>query len=56
MIEDSNSSDALDVPVKDFTMSNGNYYILYENCKEELKLKFIKKIMANQFFKERCCC
>jgi hypothetical protein len=34
---------ALDLPVKNFTLSNGHYYILYENCEDILKLKFIKK-------------
>ena len=31
------SSSALDNPVKNFTVTNGFYYMLYENCEDELK-------------------
>ena len=34
------SSSALDNPVKNNTLSNGHYYILYDNCDEELREKF----------------
>jgi phage anti-repressor protein len=37
------SASSLDVPVKNFTISNGHYYILYENCSDELKDNFIQK-------------
>lgn len=37
------SASSLDVPVKNFTISNGHYYILYENCSDELKDDFIQK-------------
>jgi prophage antirepressor-like protein len=35
------SSSALDNPVKNYTISNGHYYILYDSCEEELKEEFI---------------
>jgi len=37
------SSSALDNPVKNYTISNGHYYILYDNCEEDLKEEFITK-------------
>lgn len=37
------SSSALDNPVKNETISKGNYYILYEKCNEELILNFEQK-------------
>jgi hypothetical protein len=37
------SPSALDNPVKKFSLANGFYYCLYENCSEELKNKFIEK-------------
>jgi hypothetical protein len=37
------SASSLDVPVKNFTISNGHYYMLYENCSDELKDNFIQK-------------
>jgi prophage antirepressor-like protein len=37
------SSSALDTPVKNFTLTKGYYYKLYDECDEILKQKFIKK-------------
>jgi hypothetical protein len=37
------SSSALDNPVKNYTITNGNYYALYDNCEEQLKEEFIIK-------------
>lgn len=37
------SISALDIPVKKFTVTNGNYYILYENCSDELKKDFVQR-------------
>lgn len=34
---------ALDIPVKNNTITNGFYYVLYDNCKEELREKFEEK-------------
>jgi prophage antirepressor-like protein len=36
-------SSGLDNPVKNYTISNGHYYILYDSCEEELKEEFISK-------------
>jgi len=36
------SSSALDTPVKNFTLTKGYYYKLYDECDEILKQKFIK--------------
>ena len=37
------SSGSLDTPVKQFKISRGNYYLLYDNCSDELKQAFILK-------------
>ena len=37
------SPSALDNPVKNKTLANGHYYMLYENCTEELKDDFIER-------------
>jgi hypothetical protein len=37
------SSSALDNPVKNGTIANGNYYILYDNCDEDLISEFEEK-------------
>ncbi len=39
---DYKSDSALDNPVKNFTESNGNYYILYDSCDIKLKQQFEK--------------
>ena len=40
---DYSSSSALDTPVKNYTITNGHYYVLYDSCEEDLKEKFISK-------------
>ena len=37
------SSSALDNPVKNFTLTNEHYYILYDSCEEDLREEFIAK-------------
>ena len=37
------SSSALDNPVKNYTITNGHYYILYDSCEEQLKEEFVIK-------------
>ena len=37
------STSALDYPVKKLTITNGHYYMLYDNCEEELKEDFENK-------------
>jgi prophage antirepressor-like protein len=37
------SSSALDTPVKKFTITNNHYYILYDDCSEELQIDFIQQ-------------
>jgi hypothetical protein len=37
------SSSALDNPVKNGTISNGHYYMLYENCENTLKQEFTEQ-------------
>lgn len=37
------SISTLDTVVKNFTLSKGNYYLLYDSCEEELKENFILK-------------
>ena len=37
------SDSALDTPVKNFKISNGHYYTLYDSCSDELKKEFVKK-------------
>ena len=39
---DYKSDSALDSPVKNSTESNGNFYMLYDSCNEELKKSFEK--------------
>ncbi len=39
---DYKSDSALDIPVKNFTESNGHYYILYDSCDAKLKEQFEK--------------
>jgi prophage antirepressor-like protein len=40
---DYSSSSALDNPVKNYTITNGHYYALYDSCEEDLKEEFISK-------------
>ena len=37
------SSSALDNPVKNYTIANGHYYVLYDSCEEQIKQEFISK-------------
>ena len=37
------SSSALDTPVKNFSLTRGNYYTLYDKCSDSIKETFIKK-------------
>ncbi len=46
--ENGYKSDAsLDNVVKKGSLSNGNYYVLYDQCSEELKKKFVEKYKGN---------
>lgn len=42
-LNDYESSSALDNPVKNLTITKGHYYMLYDNCEEELKEEFENK-------------
>lgn len=46
------SSSALDNPVKNNTITNGNYYLLYSNCDEELIHAFEEKNGAPLLYKD----
>ena len=46
------SSSALDNPVKNETMSKGNYYILYEKCNEDLILNLKEKYEEPLLYKD----
>lgn len=46
------SSSALDNPVKNNTIANGNYYLLYSNCDEELINAFEEKNGAPLLYKD----
>ena len=37
------SSSSLDTPVKNMSLTNGHYYILYDKCEDELKNIFVQK-------------
>ena len=41
--ENGYSSSALDNPVKNYTITNGHYYILYDSCEEQMKEEFVIK-------------
>jgi len=45
------SVSALDNPVKNLTITRGNYYVLYDNCDEELKEDFESKHGTPQLYK-----
>lgn len=49
---DYKSLSALDNPVKNFTVSNGYYYMLYEKCDEYLKNVFIEKYGEPLLYKD----
>jgi prophage antirepressor-like protein len=52
ILNDYQSSSALDNPVKNETISKGNYYILYEKCSEELVEKFEEKYSKPLLYKD----
>jgi hypothetical protein len=37
------SSSSLDTPVKNMTLTNGNYYLLYDSCEENVRNEFVLK-------------
>ena len=37
------SYSALDNPVKNYTITNGHYYVLYDSCEEDLREEFVIK-------------
>ena len=45
------NNQALDNPVKNFTLTNNHYYMLYDNCDDELKTKFETDHGAPQLYK-----
>jgi hypothetical protein len=45
------SSSALDNPVKNLTNARGHYYMLYDNCEEELKDEFENKYGVPHLYK-----
>jgi hypothetical protein len=46
------STSALDIPVKQFKVSRGNYYLLYDNCDENLKQEFETKYGEPLLYKD----
>jgi hypothetical protein len=46
------SSSALDNPVKNASVSNGHYYMLYDKCADELKDKFEQKYGTPLLYKD----
>ena len=46
------SLSGLDTCVKNFTLSNGNYYLLYDGCEDELKEKFVEKYGKPLLYKD----
>jgi hypothetical protein len=46
------SLSGLDTCVKNFTLSNGNYYLLYDSCEDELKEKFVEKYGKPLLYKD----
>jgi hypothetical protein len=46
------SHSALDTPVKNETLTNGNYYMLYEKCGDALKTEFVKNNGEPILYKE----
>ena len=45
------SAAALDIPVKQFKVTRGDYYLLYDSCEEELKNNFITKYGEPKLYK-----
>lgn len=46
------SSSALDTPVKNGTLTKGNYYMLFDKCQNELKQTFIEKYGEPLLYKD----
>jgi prophage antirepressor-like protein len=46
------STSALDIPVKQFKVSRGNYYLLYDSCDENLKQEFETKYGEPLLYKD----
>ena len=46
------STSALDIPVKQFKVSRGHYYLLYDNCDENLKQDFENKYGEPLLYKD----
>jgi prophage antirepressor-like protein len=46
------STSALDIPVKQFKVSRGNYYVLYDSCDENLKQDFENKYGEPLLYKD----
>jgi len=46
------SSSSLDTPVKNVSLTNGHYYILYDKCDDELKTGFVQKYGEPLLYKD----
>jgi len=46
------SSSSLDTPVKNVSLTNGHYYILYDKCDNELKTGFVQKYGEPLLYKD----
>jgi len=46
------SSSSLDTPVKNVSLTNGHYYILYDKCDDELKTSFVQKYGEPLLYKD----
>ena len=46
------SSSSLDTPVKNMSLTNGHYYILYDKCEDELKNIFVQKYGEPLLYKD----
>ena len=48
------SSSSLDTPVKNFALTNGNYYIVYDSCDDDLKNDFMERHNGNEPVLYKC--
>jgi hypothetical protein len=46
------SSSSLDTPVKNVSLTNGHYYMLYDKCEDELKNNFVQKYGEPLLYKD----
>ena len=46
------SSSSLDTPVKNVSLTNGHYYMLYDKCEDELKNNFVQKYREPLLYKD----